>query len=564
MTSVSKTVAARTSLDSHIRSSRVFGTKWLLVLLPLVSAATPSSAEIPPFQSVPVRQFAAPLLLTEGELSEEVRDIFWRAAGKYRAQIVVLAGSKTTAANSQFPWQSRGSQNTTVVRIAEFKTANDADHLRALLRAATGIWLEELQEQVPAETRQLIQLELDQAVRQTKLPLGCPATTAEQFGLREWLPAARFVHTADDSSDAEDTASDPQSAGTFRIALLPGDALAIEGRTLFNLGQRPVQINFPPEADGAAATVSLRPGQPHDLVALERATWFRWPEKPAAKIEPIVPHGSLVIVGGGGTPKGLVEKFIELAGGPEASIIVLPTALGDISPPRNEVFEVRMLERAGAKNVVLLPQTKKEEVESAEFREALHKAGGVWFGGGRQWRFVDAYAGTQAVALFHDVLARGGVIGGSSAGASIQGDFMCRGNPLGNLDIDSFGYQQGFAFLPGSAIDQHFTQRNRLPDLTKLIRQRPQFLGIGLDESTAIVVQKSTAEVFGAGNAFFVDGSLTAEVRPTVHQLKAGEAFDLKLRQPIVADEAKEVETTNETNNTNATETVKGEQEAGK
>src|SRR5205823_10371724 len=103
------------------------------------------------------------------------------------------------------------------------------------------------------------------------------------------------------------------------------------------------------------------------------------------------------------------------------------------------------------------------------FQEPLREAKGVWFSGGRQWRFVDAYEGTLCEKLFHDVLKRGGAIGGSSAGATIQGAYLCRGNPLGNLDIMAEGYERGFGFLPGTAIDQHFFKRNRLGDMQNLV-----------------------------------------------------------------------------------------------
>ncbi len=97
------------------------------------------------------------------------------------------------------------------------------------------------------------------------------------------------------------------------------------------------------------------------------------------------------------------------------------------------------------------------------------------------------------------MLRRGGVIGGSSAGATIQGDYLCRGSPLNNTDMICEGYERGLGFLPGVAIDQHFAQRKRFADMTALVKTYPQLLGIGIDESTAIVVQGSVAEVMGAG-----------------------------------------------------------------
>src|SRR6185503_20085131 len=117
--------------------------------------------------------------------------------------------------------------------------------------------------------------------------------------------------------------------------------------------------------------------------------------------------------------------------------------------------------------------------------------------------------GTKLPALFRDVLARGGVIGGSSAGATIQGDYLIRGAPAGPNIMMCEGYERALGFLPGVAIDQHFSARNRFKDMSAFMARYPQFLGIGLDESTAIVVHGSTAEVLGKGKVHFYDGSVT-------------------------------------------------------
>jgi cyanophycinase len=231
-------------------------------------------------------------------------------------------------------------------------------------------------------------------------------------------------------------------------------------------------------------------------------------------------------------PKEVTEKFIELAGGPEALIVVLPTAMGD--GPIDAVGETRFFERAGAKNVKALTARTREEVESHEFAAALKDAKGVWFGGGRQWRFVDAYAGTKAEELFQGVLRRGGVIGGSSAGASIQAQYMVRGSPLGNTDMMAEGYERGLGFLPGAAVDQHFSQRNRQPDMTLVMRRYPQILGIGIDEATAIIVRGQVAEVMGKNNVQFYDyksGPPAAE--PDYTQIKPGGKYDLVERRAV-------------------------------
>ena len=210
-----------------------------------------------------------------------------------------------------------------------------------------------------------------------------------------------------------------------------------------------------------------------------------------------------MIIGGGGMTPLMVRTFIDLAGGPDAKIAILPVSSAQAQRSGDGMKQFLMSQ--GARNVTVLPQAKRDEVESDEFLDILASAGGLWFGGGRQWRFMDAYEGTRAESLLHDVLKRGGVIGGSSAGASIQSEYMVRGNPLGNTDMMAAGYERGLGFLPGAAVDQHFTQRRRHADLHSVIARFPQLLGIGIDETTAIVVRGHTAEVMGRHDVYFID-----------------------------------------------------------
>jgi cyanophycinase len=320
----------------------------------------------------------------------------------------------------------------------------------------------------------------------------------------------------------------PQLVG---LGIDEGTALVVKGRAMKCLGESTVHLCL-----GACASLEpcervLQPGELGDLTMFRREALARQrtpfpPEKP---VPPVVPSGSLVIVGGGGLTDQITQRFIELAGGVEAPIVVLPTA-----NPQIDLNEGKFLERAGAKNVTLLTARTWAEVESPETAARLKQARGLWFGGGRQWRFVDAYEHTQAVALFHEVLQRGGVIGGSSAGATIQGDYLVRGSPLGNTDMMALGYQRGFAFLPGTAIDQHFRQRNRFADLAKVIDRHPQLLGIGLDEATALVVTGEVGEILGRGEAHFYDRPPGRPADPSDREsVGAGGRYQLRERQVL-------------------------------
>jgi cyanophycinase len=183
------------------------------------------------------------------------------------------------------------------------------------------------------------------------------------------------------------------------------------------------------------------------------------------------------------------------------------------------------------------------EIEDPKNLEILKKAKGIWFGGGRQWRFVDAYAGTKAEEAFREVLKRGGVIGGSSAGATIQGEYLCRGSPLGNLEMMCEGYERGMAFLPGVAIDQHFSQRKRFADMTAMMKAYPQYLGIGIDEATALIVQGHVAEIMGKNKVQFYDRKKPVEDgKPDYEVVRPGGKYDLKERKVLAAGEEKKSE----------------------
>jgi cyanophycinase len=318
----------------------------------------------------------------------------------------------------------------------------------------------------------------------------------------------------------------------FGVGIDEGTALIVEGRRIEVIGESNVTICLPASPMREAREYLLQTGRRDDLTALRRAARDRRTDSRFAKpaTNPAVPSGSLFIAGGGRLRQNLIERFIELAGGPDALIAILPTASESQNP--DGASDRQMFERAGARRLTVLGGRERADVESAEFLETLAQARGIWFGGGRQWRFVDAYDGTRAVAAFHDVLRRGGVVGGSSAGASIQAEFLVRGSPLGNTIMLAEGYERGFGFLPGVAIDQHFTQRNRRADLEDLVRRFPQILGIGIDESTALVVRGSQAEVIGEHRVFFIDQAFTA-VRDLPLSARAGDAYDFIQRRVV-------------------------------
>src|SRR6185503_481798 len=215
--------------------------------------------------------------------------------------------------------------------------------------------------------------------------------------------------------------------------------------------------------------------------------------------------GTLVIVGGGAIRNtGIIEKFIQLAGGPDARFVIVPTAAGN----RTADGQVRVYKeedviaswtRRGLKNVTMLHTHDPKVADTEAFVQALRQANAVWFEGGRQWNIVDSYMNTLTYREFHRVLERGGVIGGSSAGATIQGDYLVRGAVSGPdvMMTPEPEHEHGFNFLRRSAIDQHINTRNRWDDLIPVMKKYPALLGLGLSEGTAIVVTGDRFEVMG-------------------------------------------------------------------
>jgi len=180
-------------------------------------------------------------------------------------------------------------------------------------------------------------------------------------------------------------------------------------------------------------------------------------------------------------------------------------------------------------NLQILHTDDRKIADSAEFVKAIKEATGVWFMGGRQWRIADSYLGTKTEKAFWDLLDRGGVIGGSSAGATIQGSYLARGDTKTNT-IMMGDHEEGFGFLKKSAIDQHLLRRNRQFDLIEVMEAKPDLLGIGLDEGTAIVVQGDNFEVIGVSFVAIYDPKIMTAKTP-FYLLGAGDRFDLVERK---------------------------------
>jgi len=253
--------------------------------------------------------------------------------------------------------------------------------------------------------------------------------------------------------------------------------------------------------------------------------------------------GTLLIIGG--SAKDIFfDKFMELVGGPNEPIVVIPTAVSsrEFDEKFLKSYQERYLKR-GFKNVTVLHTRDRNEANSKVFIEPIQKAKGVWFSGGRQWRHADSYLNTLTHQAFKDLLNRDGVIAGSSAGATIQGSYLARGDTKSNT-IMMGDHEEGLSFISNIAIDQHLMARNRQFDLFEILDHRPELLGVGLDENTGIIVKGNKFTVIGESYVAMYDGTRWSAERDTIYQLpkgsrefyllKEGDEYNLEERKVVL------------------------------
>lgn len=263
------------------------------------------------------------------------------------------------------------------------------------------------------------------------------------------------------------------------------------------------------------------------------------------------PKGYLFIIGGGERPEYMMKKFIELAGGFDKKFIIIPMASSVPIETANE--QKIQFHNLGVKDVDYIFC----DSSSADLDSNLNKLNGVtgiFFSGGDQSRLTKALLGTKFLNNIKKIYNEGGVVGGTSAGAAIMSEVMITGNELINKDSTSYFYtiqkgnvetKQGFGFLQNAVIDQHFIIRKRLNRLFSVILERPDLLGIGIDEATAIIVKPNGIfDVFGDRTVFVIDPKETNNIEINsdnlfsaldlkIHILKSGQSYDIINRKII-------------------------------
>ncbi|MFA6954467.1 MAG: cyanophycinase [Thermoanaerobaculia bacterium] len=197
-------------------------------------------------------------------------------------------------------------------------------------------------------------------------------------------------------------------------------------------------------------------------------------------------NGHLVLVGGGDKPLAAMQKFIELAGGPGAPIIVIPTA--STEPDTGQYYRDYFGKELGCTNVEVLEIWKKADAGRSDYVDLAKRARGIFFGGGDQIRILNALEGTPVLDAIRASHEQGAVVGGTSAGTACQSRIMLTGEGDFNL-IQSRAVEtwNGLGFLDdGIVVDQHFVARRRSNRLISVVLEHPDRLGVGIDEDTAV------------------------------------------------------------------------------
>lgn len=245
------------------------------------------------------------------------------------------------------------------------------------------------------------------------------------------------------------------------------------------------------------------------------------PENPLGMIAGQKP-GALVICGGGRLNEDVYQEFLRLAGGEDARIVHVPSAYNFSSAA---AMRSRYSGWLGYKvaSFAFLDAKDRDEADSDEMVKLLDEATGVWIGGGAQGRLANLYGGTKCEAALHRLLARGGVVGGTSAGASIMSNCMIRYGSSSQAVCD-----KGFGLVSHCVIDQHFAERNRLQRLIGALEENQSQVGIGVDEGTAVVLKQNHLKVIGASRATVILPAAFGQA-VTLHRLKSGDEAQLLL-----------------------------------
>lgn len=240
------------------------------------------------------------------------------------------------------------------------------------------------------------------------------------------------------------------------------------------------------------------------------------------------PAGRLLIVGG---PEGrvdepvILQRFMELSGGPQARLRFITGATNE--PDNAERAYSAAMRSLGATQVQFLHLTEAADSSHPELLAELERADGVFITGGDQARLMGKLWATPAMKVLHDGFRmRGLCVAGTSAGAAALSRAMIAQGPAVVVpQKDAVSLDLGLNFLPQALVDQHFSQRRRLPRLLSALAMRPDLVGIGIDEDTALLLDGGRAlEVIGRSSVTIVDG---LDLQTNFREIEARERLEM-------------------------------------
>ena len=254
------------------------------------------------------------------------------------------------------------------------------------------------------------------------------------------------------------------------------------------------------------------------------------------------PKGSLFIIGGGERDAPLMKRYVELAGGfGQGKVVVLTMASSvpdEVGPELVEEFQ-----SLGVKDVAYY-QLSHDQAMEPDSPKILDGAGGVYFAGGDQSRLTAALLDTPVHFRMLDLYREGCVIGGTSAGAAVMSEVMITGdekNTTGEDELwrviraDDVVTTRGFGFIKDAVIDQHFITRRRNNRLISVVLEHPGLIGVGIDESTAVLVRPDGRyEILGENQVVIYDARRArTAVSPTGRLGASAMAMDVLLAGDI-------------------------------
>jgi cyanophycinase len=244
--------------------------------------------------------------------------------------------------------------------------------------------------------------------------------------------------------------------------------------------------------------------------------------QPEAEIQA---EGTLFIIGGGRRPDHMIDKMVALAGGSDANILVIATASGDpadVGPYQRDQF---LAHGAGSARWVHITRDNADNDSTLALFEGVT---GIFLSGGDQRRLTKAMNGTRSLELLKWRYREGALIAGTSAGAAVMSKLMITGTELANPDSsrpfgiikpENIELWEGFGLVDQIIVDQHHIRRKRTNRLFSAVLEHPELMGVGIDESTALLVHSNqSAEVYGDRSILVVDARTADGIKLDQHK----------------------------------------------